>query len=211
METSQEYLDPKTLARLEGLQLRARRIVEGYVAGLHRSPYHGLSIEFAEHREYAPGDDLRYLDWKVFGRTDRYYLKQFEEEQDCLKEARKLRFDFFLRQKPFNRLLWPVVKYIDFSLRSPGHLIFVVAIWVFIFTGIYYICLTDASSLSKLWKALSAATAFFFTLEPSIIWKASDFTVSQNLWNLVLASQGLVSFTSLSLLVSNLYMLISRK
>jgi uncharacterized protein (DUF58 family) len=60
--------------------LRARLIVEGYVSGVHRSPYQGFSIEFAEHREYAPGDDLRYVDWKVFGRTDRVYVKQFEEE-----------------------------------------------------------------------------------------------------------------------------------
>lgn len=80
MESFQNYLDPQVLARLEGLPLRARRIVEGYVAGVHRSPFHGFSIEFAEHREYAPGDDLRYLDWKVFGRTDKFYLKQFEEE-----------------------------------------------------------------------------------------------------------------------------------
>ncbi len=80
MENSRKYLDPKILVRLEGLQLRARLIVEGYVSGVHRSPFHGFSIEFAEHREYAPGDDLRYLDWKVFGRTDKYYLKQFEEE-----------------------------------------------------------------------------------------------------------------------------------
>ncbi|MFH1267756.1 MAG: DUF58 domain-containing protein [Planctomycetota bacterium] len=80
MENSQQYLDPKILARLEGLQLRARLIVEGYVSGVHRSPYQGFSIEFAEHREYAPGDDLRYVDWKVFGRTDKIYLKQFEEE-----------------------------------------------------------------------------------------------------------------------------------
>ncbi len=84
MEASPQYLDPKILARLEGLALRARRIVEGYVAGVHRSPYHGFSIEFAEHREYAPGDDLRYLDWKVFGRTDKYYLKQFEEETNLI-------------------------------------------------------------------------------------------------------------------------------
>ena len=80
MEKSPKYLDPKVLARLKGLQLRARLIVEGYVSGLHRSPYQGYSIEFAQHREYAPGDDLRYVDWKVFGRTDRIYLKQFEEE-----------------------------------------------------------------------------------------------------------------------------------
>jgi uncharacterized protein (DUF58 family) len=80
----QRYLDPQVLARLEGLQLRARLIVEGYVSGVHRSPYHGFSVEFAEHREYAPGDDLRYLDWKVFGRTDKYYLKQFEEETNLI-------------------------------------------------------------------------------------------------------------------------------
>jgi uncharacterized protein (DUF58 family) len=84
VETSPNYLDPRILAQLEGLQLRARLIVEGYVAGMHRSPYHGFSIEFAEHREYAPGDDLRYLDWKVFGRTDKLYLKQYEEETNLV-------------------------------------------------------------------------------------------------------------------------------
>jgi uncharacterized protein (DUF58 family) len=82
--TISPLLDPQTLARLEGLELRARRIVEGYVAGLHRSPYQGFSNEFAEHREYAPGDDLRYVDWKVFGKTDRFYLKQFEEETNLI-------------------------------------------------------------------------------------------------------------------------------
>ena len=84
MEDSRNYLDPRTLAKLQGLELRARRIVEGYVSGLHRSPYHGFSIEFAEHREYVPGDDLRYVDWKVFGRTDKIYLKQFEEETNLV-------------------------------------------------------------------------------------------------------------------------------
>jgi uncharacterized protein (DUF58 family) len=84
VESFQNYLDPQTLSRLEGLPLRARRIVEGYISGVHRSPYHGFSIEFAEHREYAPGDDLRYLDWKVFGRTDKFYLKQFEEETNLV-------------------------------------------------------------------------------------------------------------------------------
>jgi len=72
------------LAKLNGLQLRARRIVEGYVAGLHRSPYRGFSVEFAEHREYAPGDDLRYLDWKLLGRTDKFYLKQYEDETNLI-------------------------------------------------------------------------------------------------------------------------------
>ena len=72
--------DPEQLARLAGLELRARTIVEGHLAGLHRSPRRGFSVEFAEHREYTPGDDLRYLDWKVYGKRDRYYLKQYEEE-----------------------------------------------------------------------------------------------------------------------------------
>src|SRR3954454_315706 len=82
--TDSSLLEPETLTRLRGLELRARRIVEGYVAGLHRSPYRGFSNEFAEHREYAPGDDLRYVDWKVFGKSDRFYLKQFEEETNLL-------------------------------------------------------------------------------------------------------------------------------
>jgi uncharacterized protein (DUF58 family) len=82
--TASPLLDPQTLAQLDGLELRARRIVEGYVAGLHRSPYQGFSNEFAEHREYAPGDDLRYVDWKVFGKSDRFYLKQFEEETNLI-------------------------------------------------------------------------------------------------------------------------------
>ena len=84
MEDYQKYLDPRTLAKLEGLELRARLIVEGYVAGMHRSPYQGFSVEFAEHREYVPGDDLRYVDWKVFGKTDKYYLKQYEEETNLI-------------------------------------------------------------------------------------------------------------------------------
>jgi uncharacterized protein (DUF58 family) len=77
-------IDPRTLANIQGLRLRARHIVEGYVAGLHRSPYRGFSIEFAEHREYAPGDDLRYVDWKVFGKSDKVYLKQYEDETNLL-------------------------------------------------------------------------------------------------------------------------------
>ena len=84
MENYQKYLDPQILARLSGLDLKARLIVEGYVSGLHKSPYHGFSIEFAQHREYAPGDDIRHVDWKVFGRTDKYYLKQYEEETNMV-------------------------------------------------------------------------------------------------------------------------------
>jgi uncharacterized protein (DUF58 family) len=80
VESYQKYLSPETLSKLHGLELKARLIVEGYVSGLHKSPYHGFSIEFAEHREYVAGDDLRYVDWKVFGKSDRFYLKQYEEE-----------------------------------------------------------------------------------------------------------------------------------
>ncbi|MBN1417697.1 MAG: DUF58 domain-containing protein [Planctomycetes bacterium] len=75
-----KFLDPRTLARISRLEIRARFVVEGFIAGLHRSPYRGFSVEFAEHREYAPGDDVRHVDWKVFGRTDRFYVKQYEEE-----------------------------------------------------------------------------------------------------------------------------------
>lgn len=77
-------LDPYTLARLVGLHLRAKRLVEGYVAGLHRSPFRGHSIEFAEHRSYTPGDDIRHLDWKLLARTDKNYLKQFDDETNLV-------------------------------------------------------------------------------------------------------------------------------
>jgi uncharacterized protein (DUF58 family) len=73
-------LDPQALARIHRLELLARGVVEGFVSGRHRSPYKGFSVEFAEHREYSPGDDLRDLDWRVFGKTDRYYIKQYMEE-----------------------------------------------------------------------------------------------------------------------------------
>lgn len=84
MENFQKYLDPKTLNKIARLELKARLIVEGYVSGLHKSPYHGFSIEFAQHREYVPGDDIRHIDWKVYGRSDRYYIKQYEEETNLL-------------------------------------------------------------------------------------------------------------------------------
>lgn len=73
-------LDPATITRAESLGLAARFIVEGYMAGEHKSPYRGFAIEFAQHREYTHGDDTRHLDWKVLGRTDRYYIKQYEQE-----------------------------------------------------------------------------------------------------------------------------------
>lgn len=75
-----KYLSPSVISKLSTLELKAKFVVEGFIAGLHKSPFHGFSVEFAEHRQYMPGDDLKYLDWKVLGRTDRYYIKQFEEE-----------------------------------------------------------------------------------------------------------------------------------
>jgi uncharacterized protein (DUF58 family) len=84
MESYQKYLNPRTLASLQGLDLQARMVVEGYVAGMHKSPYHGFSVEFAEHREYVAGDDIRHIDWKVWSKTDKYYLKQYEEETNLL-------------------------------------------------------------------------------------------------------------------------------
>lgn len=79
------FLDPETIARLGSLDLKARTIVEGFLAGLHRSPFKGFSVEFAEYRQYLPGDDLATLDWKVYARTDRHFVKKFEEETnlDC--------------------------------------------------------------------------------------------------------------------------------
>ena len=73
-------LDPLAIQRAEALGLHARFIVEGYMAGEHKSPFRGFAVEFTQHREYSPGDDTRHLDWKVLGRTDRYYLKQYEQE-----------------------------------------------------------------------------------------------------------------------------------
>ena len=83
-DSPERLIDPATLARMKCLRLRAERIVEGFVSGLHRSPYHGFSNEFAEHREYVPGDDLRFVDWRAFAKTDKIYLKQYEEETNLI-------------------------------------------------------------------------------------------------------------------------------
>lgn len=75
-----KFYDPQKLARIKNLQLLARTVVEGYISGLHRSPFKGFSSEFAEYREYMPGDDLKHFDWRVFARTDKRYVRQYEEE-----------------------------------------------------------------------------------------------------------------------------------
>jgi uncharacterized protein (DUF58 family) len=74
------FADPRALMAIRNLELRARVVVEGFWKGLHRSPYHGFSVEFTEYRQYSPGDDTRYLDWRLFARSDRYYIKRFEDE-----------------------------------------------------------------------------------------------------------------------------------
>jgi uncharacterized protein (DUF58 family) len=85
------YLDPRTLAKVSSLDIRARLVVEGLMTGQHRSPYQGISVEFAQHRPYTAGDDIRHVDWKVFGKTDKIYLKQYLEETNlhllCVVDA----------------------------------------------------------------------------------------------------------------------------
>ena len=80
MPDSKEYLHPDAIRRIASMELRARNIVEGFMAGMHRSPYFGQSVEFVQHRQYTPGDDLRHIDWKVWSRQDKLYIKQYEED-----------------------------------------------------------------------------------------------------------------------------------
>ncbi|MCK4858777.1 MAG: DUF58 domain-containing protein [candidate division Zixibacteria bacterium] len=76
--STSKYLTPEVLSRLKSLEIKARLVVEGFIAGLHRSPYHGFSVEFAEYRQYMPGDSIRHVDWKVYAKSDRFYIKEFE-------------------------------------------------------------------------------------------------------------------------------------
>lgn len=80
MVAGPKLFDPTALARYGRLSLVARTVVEGFLSGVHKSPYKGFSVEFAEHRQYFPGDEIRHIDWRVFGKTDRYYIKEYEEE-----------------------------------------------------------------------------------------------------------------------------------
>jgi len=79
-EPKKGYIDPLIVAKLSTMLLKARFVVEGFIAGLHQSPYKGFSLEFAQHREYSPGDETRHIDWKVYGRKDKYFVKQYQEE-----------------------------------------------------------------------------------------------------------------------------------
>ena len=80
MNEYRKYLVPETIAKLGNIELKAKMIVEGFITGMHRSPYHGFSVEFSQHRQYRPGDEVKFLDWKVYARSGRYYIKEFEEE-----------------------------------------------------------------------------------------------------------------------------------
>ena len=75
-----EFLTPADLAKLASHQMLARKVVEGFCSGMHRSPHKGFSVEFKQHRQYVPGDEIRHLDWKVYGKTDRFYIREYEEE-----------------------------------------------------------------------------------------------------------------------------------
>ncbi len=79
-EIYKQYMDPQTISKIENLSLRAKLVVEGFIIGMHKSPYHGFSVEFSEHRPYGYGDEIKFIDWKLWARTDRFYIKQFEEE-----------------------------------------------------------------------------------------------------------------------------------
>src|SRR5437016_13803087 len=84
MSSPEKYLRPEVIRQVARLDLRARFIVEGFLAGLHASPYHGFSVEFSEHRKYVAGDDLKDLDWNVYAKTDKYYLKKFQAETNVV-------------------------------------------------------------------------------------------------------------------------------
>ena len=80
MKDYRRFLNPEVVSKLSNIDLKARLVVEGFITGLHKSPYHGFSVEFAEHRQYMPGDSTRHIDWKVYAKSDRYYVKEYEEE-----------------------------------------------------------------------------------------------------------------------------------
>ena len=75
-----QYLSNEAISKLDNLQLKAKKVVEGFIVGLHKSPYHGFSVEFSDHRSYGPGDEVRHIDWKLWGKTDRFFVKRYEEE-----------------------------------------------------------------------------------------------------------------------------------
>jgi uncharacterized protein (DUF58 family) len=107
-------LDPAALARIANLELVARGVVDGFLSGLHRAPHLGMSLDFAEHRAYMPGDDIRRIDWKLFGRTDRYFLKEFEADTNTdmvvfIDQSASMRFGNALSKLDYARMLAAVL------------------------------------------------------------------------------------------------------
>lgn len=105
--TPKQLGDPAVIGAVSRLEFHAREVVEGVISGLHKSPYHGFSVEFAQHREYTPGDEIRYIDWKVAARSDRYYVKEFEEETNLkayllVDTSESMRYQG--RRKPYSKL-----------------------------------------------------------------------------------------------------------
>ena len=94
LQTAHRFLDPKALMEIKSLSLRARAVVEGFMSGLHRSPRTGFSTEFTEYRQYAQGDDVRFLDWKVMARTDREFIKKFEDPAEEISHNIYVRVSF---------------------------------------------------------------------------------------------------------------------
>ncbi|MDD8018994.1 MAG: DUF58 domain-containing protein [Bacteroidota bacterium] len=125
MQTQLKYLQPDVISKLSSMELRARLVVEGFITGLHKSPYHGFSVEFAEHRQYMPGDEIRRIDWRVYGKTDRFYVKQFEEETNLksyivIDTSASMRFASDVEKKKEKRI--SKIEYASFVAASLSYL-----------------------------------------------------------------------------------------
>jgi len=121
--TGARFLDPLVLARIDNLELVARTVVDGFISGLHRSPYLGLSTDFAEHRPYMPGDDIRRIDWRVYGRTDRFYVKEFEADTNAnllvlLDVSRSMDYGDAVRKLDYARMLAASLLYLSRRQRD---------------------------------------------------------------------------------------------
>ena len=113
-------IDPSALMRIKSMELRARVVVEGFWRGLHKSPYHGFSVEFTEYREYTPSDDSKYIDWRLYARSDRYYIKKFEDETN-------LRCHLMVDQSKsmgYSSLAWTKAEYAGTLAASLGYFLF---------------------------------------------------------------------------------------
>lgn len=153
-----KLLDPQTIQRAEMLGIQARQVVEGYMSGAHKSPYRGFAIEFSQHREYVPGDDLRHLDYKVLGRTDRYYIKQYEQETNfvahiLLDGSESMKYGSGkLSKLDYGRMIAATLSYLILAQRDA------VAVGVFDSEMRDYIPRTD--NLSKIHQIMQTLSAF---------------------------------------------------